>query len=118
MTRSATVDDGQSVEGKRATITQRHSANLFVTRSFEDRCGLGLGGNHVADRFPNPGKTVTLPDLVTVEALAWVKLGRARFRLNVFDPFDHRYNVSGHGNSPNLNLPGAPRTVWRVRFER
>lgn len=118
VTRSTAIDDGQAVEGKRATITPRHSANLFVTRSFEDRFGLGLGGNYVGDRFANPGNTVTLPAYVTVDALAWVKLGTARLQLNAYNLFDRRYTVSGHGTSPNLNLPGAPRTVMgTVRFE-
>lgn len=108
---SVAIDDGQPVEGKRATITPRHSANLFVTKSFADRFGLGVGGNYVGDRFANPGNTVTLPAYVTVDALAWVQLGKARFQLNAYNLFDRRYIVSGHGTSPNLNLPGAPRTV-------
>lgn len=109
--RSVAVDDGQPVEGKRATITPRHSANLFVTKSFGDRFGVGVGGNYVGDRFANPGNTVTLPSYVTVDALAWVQIGKARFQLNAYNLFDRRYIVSGHGTSPNLNLPGAPRTV-------
>ncbi|MDQ4421595.1 TonB-dependent siderophore receptor [Sphingobium sp. DEHP117] len=109
--RSVAVDDGQPVEGKRATITPRHSANLFITKSFADQFGLGIGGNYVGDRFANPGNTVTLPSYVTIDALAWVKLGKARLQLNAYNLFDRRYIVSGHGTSPNLNLPGAPRTV-------
>lgn len=116
--RSIAIDDGQPVQGKRATITPRHSANLFVTKTFEDRYGLGLGGNYVGDRFANPGNTVTLPAYVTVDALAWVRLGNARLQVNAYNLFDRRYIVSGHGTSPNLNLPGAPRTVMgTVRFE-
>jgi catecholate siderophore receptor len=45
VTRSIAVDDGQAVEGKRATITAQHSANLFVTKSFRGRYGFGAGGN-------------------------------------------------------------------------
>lgn len=109
--RSVAIDDSQPVQGKRATITPRHSANLFVTKSFGDRFGLGVGGNYVGDRFANPGNTVTLPAYVTVDALAWVQLGKARFQINAYNLFDRRYIISGHGTSPNLNLPGAPRTV-------
>lgn len=109
--RSVAIDDGQPVEGKRATITPRHSANLFITKSFADQFGLGIGGNYVGDRFANPGNTVTLPSYVTIDALAWVRLGKARLQLNAYNLFDRRYIVSGHGTSPNLNLPGAPRTV-------
>lgn len=116
--RSVAIDDAQPVEGKRATLTPKHSANLFVTKAFGERFGLGAGANYVDDRFANPGNTVTLPDFVTVDALGWVQAGPARLQLNVYNLFDRRYIVSGHGTSPNLNLPGAPRTVLgTVRFD-
>lgn len=109
--RSLAVESGQPVQGKRATLTPRHSANLFVSRDIAGHFGFGLGGNYVGDRFANPGNTVTLPAYVTVDALAWVKMGSARLQLNAYNLFDKRYIVSGHGTSPLLNLPGAPRTV-------
>ncbi|MFA7587971.1 MAG: TonB-dependent siderophore receptor, partial [Novosphingobium sp.] len=116
--RSVAMDDGQPVQGKRATITPKHSANLFVTKSFADRFGLGVGGNYVGDRFANPGNTVKLPSYVTVDALVWVALGKARLQVNAYNLFDRRYIVSGHGTSPNLNLPGTPRTVMAtLRFD-
>ncbi|PKB25362.1 catecholate siderophore receptor [Novosphingobium kunmingense] len=108
---SVAIDDGQPVLGKRATLTPKHSANVFVTKSFGERFGLGAGANYVADRFANPGNTVVLPKFVTVDALGWVQLGKIRLQANVYNLFDRRYIVSGHGTSPNLNLPGAPRTV-------
>ncbi|PKB13525.1 catecholate siderophore receptor, partial [Novosphingobium kunmingense] len=116
--RSLAVESGQLVEGKRATLTPRHSANLFVSKDFAGRFGFGLGGNYVGDRFANPGNTVTLPAYVTVDALAWVRLGRARLQINAYNLFDERYFISGHGTSPLLNLPGAPRTlIATVRFD-
>lgn len=116
--RSLAVESGQPVQGKRATLTPRHSANLFVSRDIAGHFGFGLGGNYVGDRFANPGNTVTLPAYVTVDALAWVKMGSARLQLNAYNLFDKRYIVSGHGTSPLLNLPGAPRTVIAtVRFD-
>ncbi|WP_133365526.1 TonB-dependent receptor [Qipengyuania sediminis] len=111
VTKSLAVESGQPVEGKRATLTPEHGANLFVTKSFADRFGFGIGGNYVDDRFANPGNTVVLPGYVTFDALAWAKLGIARLQLNATNLFDERYTVSGHGTSPILNLPGAPRTV-------
>lgn len=32
-------------------------------------------------------------------------------QLNVYNLFDAGYIVSAHGNSPNLNMPGAPRNA-------
>lgn len=109
--RSLAVDAGEPVLGKRATITPKHSANLFVTKSFGNRFGFGAGGNYVGDRFANPGNTVVLPEYVTVDALAWYQIGAVRLQLNGYNLFDRNYIVSGHGIAPNLNLPGAPRTV-------
>lgn len=111
ITRSIAVDAGQRVEGKRPTITPAHSANLFVTRSFADRFGIGAGANYVGKRFANPGNTVELPSFVTADAMAWAQVGFVRLQANVTNIFDRNYIVSAHGTSPNLNLPGAPRAV-------
>lgn len=106
-----------NVQGKRATITPKHSANLFVTKSFADRFGLGAGGNYVGDRYADPANTVKLPGYVTVDALVWYQAGPVRLQLNGYNLFNRKYIVSGHGSSANLNLPGAPRSVlFTARF--
>lgn len=109
ITRSIAVDAGQPIEGKRPTLTPVHSANLFVTKSFGGRFGFGLGANYMGDRFANPGNTVVLPHYITADALAWYQAGPVRLQLNVANLFDRSYIISGHGTSPNLNLPGPPR---------
>lgn len=104
-------DAGQLIEGKRATITPEHSANLWLTKDVGERFGFGAGANYVGDRFANPGNTVTLPAYTTVDAMAWGRFGPIVAQLNVSNLFDEGYTVSGHGSSPNLNLPGAPRSA-------
>lgn len=117
--KSIGIDSGEPIEGKRATITPKHSANLWVTKSFGERFGFGAGANYVGDRFANPGNTVTLPHYVTADAMAWYRLGPARVQLNAYNLFNRRYIVSGHGTNANLNLPGAPRSVMlTLRFDR
>ncbi|MFC7538121.1 TonB-dependent receptor [Sphingomonas sp. GCM10030256] len=111
ITRSVAVDAGQRIEGKRPTITPTHSANLFVTRSFGERFGVGAGANYVGKRYANPGNTVELPSYFTADAMAWTQLGNVRLQANVTNIFDREYIVSAHGTSPNLNMPGAPRAV-------
>lgn len=111
ITRSIAVDAGQRIEGKRPTITPTHSANLFVTRSFGERFGVGAGANYVGKRYANPGNTVELPSYFTADAMAWTQLGSVRLQANVTNVFDREYIVSAHGTSPNLNMPGAPRAV-------
>ncbi len=110
--------DGKVVEsanptfiGKRSTLTPKNAANIFVTKSFGDRFGLGAGANYVGDRWADPANTTVLDHYVTADALAWVAVGPARLQLNLYNAFDKKYIIAGHGTSPLLNLPGAPRTV-------
>lgn len=119
MTSSPAVDSGQPVQGKRPTLTPRHSANLWVTKALGNGFGVGGGLNYVGARFANPGNTVTLPGYTTVDAMAYYRMGPWDVQLKLNNLLDRRYIVSGHGSSPNLNLPGAPRSaqvVARYRF--
>jgi catecholate siderophore receptor len=112
VTESTTVDAGQPVQGKRATITPRNSLSVWLTQRLGDAWTVGGGFNYVGDRFANPGNTVTLPAYTVVDAMAQYRIGRATtVQLNLRNLFDRRYIVSAHGTSPNLNLPGAPRNV-------
>lgn len=100
-----------AVQGKRATLTPRHSANLWLAKSFGNGLRAGAGVNAVGQRYANPGNTVALPGFATVDAMAGWKLGRVDLQLNVYNLLDRSYIVSGHGSSPNLNMPGAPRSA-------
>ncbi|WP_292931503.1 TonB-dependent siderophore receptor [Noviherbaspirillum sp.] len=111
MTSSPARDAGQSVQGKRPTLTPTHSANLWLTKALGSGFGAGAGVNYVADRFANPGNTVTLPAYTTVDAMGYYRAGKVDLTLNLTNLFDRKYIVAGHGSSANLNLPGAPRAV-------
>lgn len=102
---------GVPVEGKRPTLTPKHSANLWVTKSFAERYRAGMGVNYVDSRFANAGNTIKLPGYTTVDAMVGYKLAQLDLQLNINNLFDRDYIVSGHGSAPNLNLPGAPRNV-------
>lgn len=107
------------IQGKRATLTARHSANLWVTRSFGPQWRAGAGVNAVGQRFANPGNTVALPGFATVDAMLGYHAGRLDLQLNVTNLLDRHHIVSAHGSSPNLNMPGAPRSAMltaRYRF--
>ncbi len=111
VTSSTQIDAGQPVQGKRATITPMHSGNVWLTKDLGHGFGVGAGLNLVGKRFANPGNTVTLPGYVTADAMAWYRRGAFEAQLNVYNLFDKGYIVSAHGTSPNLNMPGAPRSV-------
>jgi catecholate siderophore receptor len=119
ITHSIALDAGRPIQGKLATLTPRHSGNLWATRSFAEHWQLGGGLNLVGARQANPGNTVTLPGYVTADLMAQYQTGPISLQLNLTNLFDTRYIVSGHGSNPNLNLPGAPRAAnltLRYRF--
>ncbi len=108
---SVAVDDGQAIQGKRATLSPDHSFNLWLSKDLAGGFGLGGGLNYVGDRFANPGNTVTLPGYTTVDAAAWYRTRPYELQLNLYNLFDRDYIVSGHGSNKNLSVPGAPRHV-------
>ncbi|MGK5005773.1 TonB-dependent receptor [Janthinobacterium sp. LB2P70] len=106
-----TTASAVAIKGKRATLTARNMANLWVTKDLGHGFTVGGGANAVGSRFANTGNTVVLPGYVTADAMAAYRTGRYEVQLNVNNIGDTRYIVSGHGSSPNLSLPGAPRNV-------
>ena len=106
-----TTANSVAIKGKRATLTARNTANLWLTKELGHGFTVGAGANAVGSRFANAGNTVVLPGYVTADAMAAYRTGRYEVQLNVNNIGDTRYIVSGHGSSPNLSLPGAPRNV-------
>ncbi|WP_016833304.1 TonB-dependent receptor [Herbaspirillum lusitanum] len=105
------VANNVPIKGKRATLTAMHSANLWLTKDVGNGFTLGGGANAVGSRFANPGNTVSLPGYFTADAMAVYKAAKYSVQLNINNIFNTGYIVSGHGSSPNLSLPGAPRNV-------
>ncbi len=108
---SVGIDAGQPIQGKRPTLTPVHSSSLWLSKAIGQGWRLGGGASFVGDRFANPGNTVTLPRYAVFDAGAFYRLKRLDVALNVKNLFDRKFIVAGHGTNPNLNLPGAPRSV-------
>ncbi|MHA4867590.1 TonB-dependent receptor [Duganella sp. PWIR1] len=106
-----TVAAAIPIQGKRATLTARNSGNLWLTKELGYGFKAGGGVNAVGQRFANAGNTVALPGYVTADAMLAYQAGNYELQLNVNNIGDARYIVSGHGSSPNLSLPGMPRSV-------
>ncbi len=109
----ATVTDSPNIalQGKRATLTPEHSANIWLTKALGHGFSAGAGVNYVGNRFADPSNTVTLPGYTTMDAMMSYRIKGFDLQLNVNNLFDRKYIISGHGSSANLNLPGAPRNV-------
>jgi catecholate siderophore receptor len=117
--KSIARDDGQQVQGKRPTLTPKHSANLWLNKALGGGWFTGAGVNYQGDRFANPGNTTTLPGYTVVDAMVAYRTASFDVQLNVNNLFDREYIVSGHGSSKLLNMPGAPRNARitaRYRF--
>ncbi|WP_076592838.1 TonB-dependent receptor [Herminiimonas arsenitoxidans] len=109
----ATVTDSPNIafQGKRATLTPEHSANIWLTKALGNGFSAGGGVNYVGNRFADPSNTTTLPGYTTIDGMVAYRIKGFDLQLNVNNIFDRKYIVSGHGTSAYLNLPGAPRNV-------
>lgn len=82
VTSSPAVDNSDNVikvvrvQGKRATLTPRHSANVWLAKDFGPGLRAGAGLTYMSDRFANPGNTVVLPGFTTVDAMMGGRLGQ------------------------------------------
>ncbi len=104
-----TSSPNAALQGKRATLTPKHSANLWLVKALGNNYRAGAGLNYVDDRAADTANTVTLPGYMLVDAMLGYKVGGVDLQFNINNLFDRRYIVSGHGTSPNLNTLGAPR---------
>ncbi|PPC93685.1 MAG: TonB-dependent siderophore receptor [Methylotenera sp.] len=100
-----------ALEGNRAALTPRHSANLWLMHDLGSGFSVGGGLNYVGDRYASPDNTVTLESYLTVDAAAIYRSKKYDVALNLKNITDKEYFISGHGASNNLNAPGAPRTA-------
>lgn len=119
ITQSIGLSNGVTIDGKRAALTPRHSANLWLMKDLGHGFRLGGGLNYADDRYAAPDNLVTLDGYVTADAALIYQAKAYDVALNVKNLADKSYFVSGHGASNNLNMPGTPRSVElsaRFRF--
>lgn len=119
ITRSVAMQNGVALEGKRAALTPRNSASLWLMHDLGRGFGIGGGLRYVGDRYAAPDNLVSLGDYVVADAVFTYKAKDYDLALNLKNLADEDYFVSGHGASNNLNAPGAPRSVeltGRFRF--
>ncbi len=111
ISKSSTVTGGIPVQGKFATVTPEHSANIWLTKTLAAHWTAGAGVNYVGARFADPTNTVTLPGYTTMDAMVSYRIKGIDLQLNVYNIFDKEYIASAHSSLPNSLLPGAPRSA-------
>lgn len=94
-----------------ATLTPRHSASVWLTKTLGAGWRAGGGVSYVGDRYADPLNTVILPGYAKLDAMVGYRLSKLDVQLNLGNLLNRGYIVSGHGSSANLNLPGAPRNA-------
>ncbi|MES2026450.1 MAG: TonB-dependent siderophore receptor [Pseudomonadota bacterium] len=107
----AGVPDGIAAQGKLASVTPEHSANVWLTKTLAQHWTAGAGVNYVGSRFADTYNTVTLPGYTTMDAMLSYKIKGFDLQLNIYNIFDKQYIASAHSALPNSLLPGAPRSA-------
>lgn len=111
MDAEVTASPNAALLGKGATLTPRNSASAWLTKALGSGWRAGGGVSYVGDRWADPTNTTTLPAYVKFDAMVGYKLAKLDLQLNLNNLFNKGYIVSGHGSSPLLNMPGAPRNA-------
>jgi catecholate siderophore receptor len=99
------------LEGNIPSLTPRHSANLWVTRRFDNGFGLGGGVVLMGEQYASPSNVVKLPGYARADMTAFYETKKYEVRLLVNNIFDREYFVSAHGSVDIDNTPGAPRNA-------
>ena len=107
----AGVPDGIAAQGKNATVTPEHSANVWLTKAIAQNWTAGAGVNYVGERFADTYNTVKLPAYTTMDAMISYKIKGLDLQLNIFNIFDKQYIASAHSSVANSLFPGAPRSA-------
>lgn len=99
------------LEGNAPSLTPRHSANLWVTRRFDNGFGLGGGVVLMGEQYASPSNVVKLPGYARADMTAFYETKKYEVRLLVNNIFDREYFASAHGGVDIDNTPGAPRNA-------
>ena len=109
ITDSVAAHNGVALQGNRAALTPRNSANLWLMHQLNDGWSVGGGVNYMGDQYTGPDNTVTLHSFMTADAMAVYRSKRYDLAFNLKNLTDKRYYASAHTSNPNVNAPGAPR---------
>ncbi|MFA6178962.1 MAG: TonB-dependent receptor, partial [Candidatus Methylopumilus sp.] len=119
ITKSNSVSSGVAIEGNRSSLTPEHSANLWLTKRFNNGFGIGGGAVYMGEQFASSSNLVKLPGYTRFDAAAFYETRKYDIRLAVNNIFDKRYFISAHGGADLYNTPGAPMNALlslRLKF--
>lgn len=100
-----------ALQGKRPSLTPRHSGSVWAVRQLGGGFAAGGGVNYSSNRFASPSNAVELPGYATADLAGYYRSKTVDVALHLKNVTDRKYIVSAHGSNDNLLLPGAPRQL-------
>lgn len=114
-----TIPKNVPLQGKRVPMVAKHSANLWLTKRFENGFGLGGGVTFTDKRYGSPIEQSWIPSYTRFDATAFYEAPKYEVRLNVYNLFDKNYTDAATGGNENAAIPGVPLSALvsaKVRF--
>jgi TonB-dependent siderophore receptor len=102
----ATVDRS----GNDPAFAPRHVMNLWASKDFSRRWGVGGGARYVSSQYIAEDNAFAIDGVLTFDATAFYRIGDARLRLNLKNITDREYFLRGFGS--NSVIPAPPFTVY------
>ena len=99
------------LQGKRPSLTPKHSGSLWAVKQIGGGFSGGSGVNYSSARFASPSNAVVLPGYATVDLAGYYRSKHYDVGLHLKNVTDKKYIVSAHGSNDNLLVPGAPREL-------
>lgn len=99
------------IEGNHASLTPRHSANIWLSHRFVNGFGLGAGAVFVGDQYTSVSNAVKLPGYSRFDASAYYETKHYDLKLTVNNIFDKKYFISATGGTDLYNTYGTPKSA-------
>lgn len=105
--KSNTISNGVLLEGRRAQLTPKRSANLWVTYELPRGFRAGFGGYARSAVFTSPNNLVALPGYARLDAyFGWRSEKHYEVSFNLKNLANRRYYETSNGD--NNIMPGSP----------
>jgi catecholate siderophore receptor len=96
--------------GNDPAFAPAHLMNLWVSKDFSSRWGIGGGARYIGSQFIAEDNAVELASVLTFDATVFYRIGDVRLRVNLKNVTDREYYLRGFGG--NSVIPAPPFTAY------
>ncbi|MCK5086505.1 MAG: TonB-dependent receptor [Melioribacteraceae bacterium] len=101
--------------GNNPAFTPEHILNIWTTKGYENRLGIGGGLRYLSEQFINVDNDFNLDEALIFDAIVYYKWNQFKFSVNVKNLTDEKYEMRGFGGTSVI--PAAPRSVYgKINF--